>query len=208
VSDYLTDEEQVARLRAWWRDNGTTLVVAVVLVVGGVAGWRWYQSHTEERTLQASDLYAQFQEADGESRDELASRIIEQGSGTAYPAFVLLRQADDAVGDGDAAAAEALLRRAVTLASGRELEDLARLRLARVLFHAERPDDAFSALDEIRGEGYLALAAELKGDIHLARGERKLAHESYTTAMSYVQPDDQRPVLEMKIADTADTSDS
>jgi predicted negative regulator of RcsB-dependent stress response len=208
VSDYLTDEEQVARLRAWWRDNGTSLVVGVVLVVGGVAGWRWYQSHVEERTLQASDLYAQFQEAEGESRDRLASQVIEQGDGTAYPAFVLLRQADAAVDDGDTAAAEALLRRAVALASGRELEDLARLRLARVLFHTERPDEAFSTLGEIRGEGYLALAAELKGDIHLARGERKLAHESYTAAMSYVQPGDQRPVLEMKIADTADTSDS
>jgi predicted negative regulator of RcsB-dependent stress response len=208
VSDYLTDEEQMARLRSWWEKNGTALVVGVVLAVAAVVGWRWYQSHTDEREQHASELFARFQQAEGEPREALAARIIEEGQGTAYPAFVLLQQASDAVTDGDAAAAEPLLRRAMEMASGAVLADLARLRLARVLFDAGRPDDAISELGQIRGTGYLALAAELKGDIHLSRGERDLAHQSYTTAMSHVQSGDQRPVLEMKIADTADTSDT
>jgi predicted negative regulator of RcsB-dependent stress response len=208
VSDYLTDEEQLAQLRNWWQEHGRSLLVGVVLVVAAVVGWRWYQSHTEQRTFGASDLYAEFQNSEGDSRDALARQIIEQSLGTAYPTFVLLRQADAAVAAGDPAAAEPLLRRAIELASGVERADLARLRLARVLLDNQRADEALVVLGEIRGAGYLALAAELKGDIHLARGERKLAHESYTAAMSYVQPGDQRPVLEMKIADTADTSDS
>ena len=60
----------------------------------------------------------------------------------------------------------------------------------------------------MRSSGFRIQVAELKGDIHLARGERALAHESYVAAKSYVQAGDQRPVLEMKIADTADASGS
>lgn len=208
MSDYLTDEEQLARLRAWWERYGTPLTVALVLAVAAVLGWRWYQSNVEERIQRASDLYAEFQQADGEAREELADRILQEGKGTAYPTFVLLEQAEARVAADDAAGAEPLLRQAVEAASGKELADLARLRLARVLFALDRTDEALGVLGQIRGEGYLSLAAELTGDIHLARGDRVLAHQAYTKAMSHVQAGDQRPLLEMKIADTADTSDS
>jgi predicted negative regulator of RcsB-dependent stress response len=108
----------------------------------------------------------------------------------------------------DAGQAESLLRRAVELASGREVADTARLRLARTLFDLDRGDDALATLGAIQGAGFLSLAAELKGDIHLARGERELAHQSYLTAQERLEAGEQRPVLEMKIADTADASDS
>lgn len=207
MSDYLSEEEQLARLRDWWQRNGVALLVGVVLVVAGIVGWRWYQSHVEARTVNASELYARFQEAEGEARDDLARQIVEQGEGTAYPAFVLLSQADAAVAGGDSAAAEPLLRQAIAAASGVELADTARLRLARVLFDLDRADAALTVLGEIRSAGLRALAAELKGDIHLFRDERELAHQSYVVARSFVPADEQRPVLEMKIADTADPSD-
>lgn len=208
MSDYLTDEEQLARLRSWWERYGTPLVVALVLAAAVIVGWRWYQSQQAERIQRASDLYAEFLEADGAARDELADRILAEGDGTAYPAFVLLAQAEARVAANDAVGAEPLLRQAVERASGAELADLARLRLARVLFTLDRGDEALGVLGQIRGEGYLSLAAELTGDIRLARGERALAHQAYTKAMSHVQAGDQRPLLEMKIADTADSSDS
>lgn len=208
MSEYLSEEEQLAQLRSWWQNNGTALVVGVVLIVAGVVGWRWYQNHIEARVLTTSDLYVEFQAAEGEARDALATQIIEQGAGTAYPSFVLLARADAAIAGGEPAAAEPLLVQARDVASGDVLADTARLRLARVLFELDRSDEALAELGRVRSDGYLALAAELKGDIHLARGERTLAHQSYVAAQSHLAADDQRPVLEMKIADTADASDS
>jgi len=208
VSDYLSEEEQLERLRNWWQRNGMLLLIGVVVVVAAVVGWRWFQNNQEQQLLAASDLYAEFQAAEGQPRDELAARILDTGAGTAYPALVLFQQADAAVAEDDAAAAELLLRRALEMASGEELADTARLRLARVLFDLDRGDEALTLLGMVQGGGFLALAAELKGDIHLARGERTLAHQSYLNARERLDSGDQRPVLEMKIADTADASDS
>lgn len=208
MSDYLSEEEQLARLRNWWQQNGLALLIGVVLVVAAIVGWRWYQSAQAERIVTASDLYEEFLAAEPDARQALAEEVTATGDGTAYPAFVLLHQADAAMTDDDAVRAEELLRRAVDLASGGELADTARLRLARVLFDLDRGDDALAALGGIKGTGFLSLAAELKGDVHLARGERELAHQSYLTAQERLEAGEQRPVLEMKIADTADASDS
>jgi len=208
VSDYLSEEEQLERLRNWWQRNGMMLLIGVVVIVAAVVGWRWYQSSQEQQLFAASDLFAEFQAAEGDRRDELAARILETGAGTAYPAFVLFQQADAAIAADDPQAAEPLLRRALDMASGEELAETARLRLARVLFDLDRGDEALTLLGAVRGAGFLALAAELKGDIHLSRDERALAHQSYLNARERLDSGEQRPVLEMKIADTADASDS
>jgi predicted negative regulator of RcsB-dependent stress response len=208
VSDYLSEEEQLSKLREWWNRNGTALVVGFVVVIAGVLGWRWYQSYTAEQLTQAADLYAEFTVASGEARDRLASEIVSGGKGTAYPALVLLAQAQEVATAGDLAAAEGHLAAAVAQATGAPLADLARLRLARVQHGLGRHDDALKTLGEIRSAGYLSVAQELKGDIHLARDERSLAHAAYLAALAEVLAEDQRALLEIKVADTADASGS
>lgn len=208
MSDYLTDEEQMTRLRNWWEQNGAALLVGVVLVVVGVVGWRWYQTSVEERIANGADLYGQWLEAKGEARQRLGELIEEEAAGTAYPTFVLFHQARDAVESGDLSKAEADLQSAVAAAPGQEIADLARLRLARILFELDRGSEALDALRQIRGEGYRALAAELQGDIHLADGDRESAHEAYAAALSQAEDGSQRPLLEVKVADTADADSS
>jgi predicted negative regulator of RcsB-dependent stress response len=208
VSDYLTDDEQLARLRSWWQRNGTALVIGLVLVIGGVVGWRWYQSSSAERLARTADLFAEFGQARGEARAALAADIVASGRRTAYPALALLQLAEEAATSGDLAAASELLRDAIAQASGRPLADLARLRLARVLHALDLDEDAIRTLAEIRATGYVSIAQELKGDIHLTRNERLLAHAAYVAALAEVLAEDQRPLLEIKVADTADASGS
>lgn len=207
MAEYLSEDEEVARLRTLWQRYGVPLLVGGLLAFGGVAGWRWYQGQIAERIAAASDLYLQYLEGDAGARQELAPQILEAGKGTAYPVFVLLHQAGETLDSDDLTGAEALLRQAVDVARGDDLADLARLRLARLLHQQERSDEALAVLQATRGHGFLALAAELQGDIHLSRGERRAAHESYTTAMGYAGAGNARPLLEIKIADTVDAAD-
>ena len=47
VSDYLSDEEQVERLKSWWSENGTFLLASVFVAVLGIAGWNYYGSYQD-----------------------------------------------------------------------------------------------------------------------------------------------------------------
>jgi predicted negative regulator of RcsB-dependent stress response len=49
---------------------------------------------------------------------------------------------------------------------------------------------------------------ELKGDIHMTRGERALAHEAYSAALAEAGEDAQRPLLKLKVSDTADADEA
>ena len=208
MSDYLTDEEQMARLRTWWQRNGAALAVGVVVIVAGVVGWRWYQSFSEERVMKASDLYVEYLAAGGTAQRALADEIVAGGKATAYPALVLMHQAQMDVAAGEFEVAGERLRDAIALASGRPLADLARLRQARLQHQVGRDDEALKTIAEIRAAGYVPVAQELKGDIHLARGERTLAYQAYVSALANVLAEDQQALLEIKVADTADASDS
>lgn len=206
MSDYLTEEEQLARLKSWWDDNGTSTVVGLVLVIVGVVGWRWWGGYHDEQVARASDLYQEFLAAEGTARDMAASTLAAEAGDTAYHALALMHLAQDAAANGDYQAADEHLQAAILAAPGQEIADLARLRLARVQQQGDRSDAALQTLGSIRGEGFRSHVAELKGDIHLARGERLLAHESYTAALTDADDQNSRPVLKMKAADTADAA--
>ena len=208
MSDYLTDEEQIARFKAWWEENGTSLVIVLVLVIGGFMGWRWYDGYRTEQIETASTLYEEFLASDGENRAQLAVSIDELIPDTSYQVFTLLHRAHAASEEADLATTESLLRRAVEAAPDALLADVARLRLARVLQQGDRSDEALAVLGAIRGEGFRSHVAELKGDIHLTRGETVLAHEAYSAALVELSEGEVRPMLEMKAADTASPSDA
>ena len=208
MSDYLTDEEQIARFKTWWDENGLMLVTAIVLSIGGFVGWRWYDGYRTDQIELASTLYQEFLESEGEARVQLASSIDEKIPETSYQVFTLLHRAHAAVEEADMSGAEALLNRAVEAAPDVLLADVARLRLARVLQQGDRSDEALTVLGAIRGEGFRSHVAELKGDIHLTRGETALAHEAYRAALEELSETERRPMLEMKAQDTAGAEDA
>ena len=203
MSDYLSEEEQLERLRGWWRENGTGLLAGLALAVAGLVGWRWYDTSATEARQSASDLYESFLAAEGEGRTALAEQLDESLEGTAYQAFTLLHRAREAVEADGIEAAAAYLQRVIDADAPGSLKDLARIRLARL--HQQGGDGAaaLAVLAGVRGGGYRGLAQELKGDIHVAQGERTLAHEAYRSALDEMGGDRERPVLEIKINDTA-----
>ncbi|MDP6374299.1 MAG: tetratricopeptide repeat protein [Pseudomonadales bacterium] len=206
MSDTLNEEEQIEQLKKWWDENGTSLLVGLVLAVGAVVGWRWYDASQARAVEEASQLYDSFVNAEGEARISLGTQIDERIPATSYQVLSLFYRAREAHDAGDVEATEALLREALAAAPDATLADLARLRLARVVQQLERSDEALTTLFEIRSSGFRTHALELKGDIHMARKERTLAHEAYREAVEALAENENRPVLEMKMHDTADAA--
>ena len=203
MSEYLSEEEQVARMKSWWDENGTSLLVAVVVGIAAVGGWQWYASQSAEENFAAARSYAEFQSAEGAERDSLAASITEQFSGTAYHVFVLFDEARVAVEVGDLAAAETALSAALASADDDLLKDLAKIRLAKVQQGLDRSQQALDTLASIKGAGYRAWALETQGDIHAARGDIAAAHAAYEAAVASLGEGDVRPVLDMKLKNAA-----
>lgn len=203
MADYLSDEEQLERLKNWWAENGRWVVTAMVLALGGFVGWRWYDAARAEAMQVASDAYEAYQAATGDARGELAENLAAEYSDTSYATFSLWYRAKEAVDAGDLDAAVEILRQVAETDTHPLLRDIARLRLARLLREQGDAEAALSVLAAVTSPGFRASALELKGDIHLLQGERELAHEAYLTASESIKEGDQRPVLDMKVADTA-----
>lgn len=203
MSDYLTEEEQLERLKRWWRENGVFLMVGTALVVSGVVGWRWYQASALTGREAASDLYEDYLAAGAEERTALAEQVDAGMPGTSYQAFILLHQANEAVQSGDVEAAIGTLGGIVDADVREPLRDVARIRLARLHQQLGDSEAALAVLAEVRGEGFRWQAQELKGDIHLAGGERVKAHDAYASALREAGDELNLPILEMKANDTA-----
>ena len=61
MSDYLSDEEQVERLKSWWSENGTSLLASLLVAVLGIAGWNYYGSYQEDAGEQSSEVLDNIQ---------------------------------------------------------------------------------------------------------------------------------------------------
>ena len=213
MSDYLTDEEQAERLKRWWEQNGTSLVVGVALAVAAVVGWRTYQGYVQDRADEASDVFAAYVAGRNEVQptgDQLAV-IDTEFEGSGYHVFTLLYRARDEVEAQDWEEALALLERAVELAQDDTLKDVARYRAAKVLYQLDRLDECETVLAEIRSAGLEAHVADLSGDVFVARGDLARARTAYQSGIDAVRRDPANRVpgielMELKLASLVDES--
>lgn len=201
----LEEQEQIAALKAWWRQNGTLVIAALVAVMIGVAavvGWRAYQ---RSQALQASAVYGELQKAAG-TRDvkkvrDLAGTILENYPRTAYASLAALVSAKAHFESGDLKTARAQLEWVIENARDAEIAAIARLRLANVLIDEKAYDEALKLLDTKPAPEFEGRYAETRGDIYALQGKRAEARSAYRAALDKVQPSDSgtRELLRLKV---------
>lgn len=198
MSDYLSDEEQVARLQSWWRTNGVITIVAIVVAIAAVVGWRWYQNQQATAIAAASDLYTAYVEADDGARPGQLTRLLGEHPKSTYAQFALMDQAKRASTSGKFDESIEHYQTVLGNKPDEAIEDLANVRLARLLQQQDKSEAALGALGAVRGSGFRAQVAELKGDILLQQGDRAGAHEAYAAALAASVDGADKPVLKMK----------
>jgi predicted negative regulator of RcsB-dependent stress response len=60
--------------------------------------------------------------------------------------------------------------------------NVARIRLASIQLDEKKYDDALKTLDAVKEEGFVSLAADLRGDVYAAQGKRDEARAAYELA--------------------------
>ena len=202
---YDTEEEQVAAIKKWWKENGMSTIMGAIVGIVLIFSWNFWQSYQKDKANQASNLYAQLLESvakkDNESIQSINDQISEQFGSTAYGSYSALLLAKNKVDQGDLEAAKAILEKLMGSASSIELKNVARIRLIRLL-HAtgenEKGLQLIAEVDQASSEGFTASYNELKGDIYVSLD--RLA-EARTAYQSVLREGMQSPLLQLKLDD-------
>ncbi len=186
VDEYLSEREQAEQLGQWLRANWIWLVAGVALALGGYYGSRWWESRQAGRSLAAeARLSAMLDALARNQREEalkIAGELTGDHAGTPYAEQATLVQARLDVEAGDLAAASARLAQVMDSSRDPELSLVARLRLARVQLAQGAHDAALATLDAAGTPAVDARIAELRGDVLLAKGDRRGALAAYRAA--------------------------
>lgn len=181
----IEEEQEINQLKDWWKENGKTIIVAFILGVGGMFGWRYWQAHQAEKIAQASAQYDALiysAQQDEQAKKANIEQFVQDNSKTAYAVFALLDEAKKATEKQDFAAAEANLNQALTQSQDEVLTSIVALRLSAVQFQLGQLDNALTTLNQVKGESFNARKAILTGDIQVAKGDKVAAKNSFEQA--------------------------
>lgn len=202
------DEAQVEQLRRWWRENWMALAGGLVLGLAGIFGWEQWQKSRTAKAEQASQIYEDMKKMPADKAVQagaLAENLIREFPGTPYAAQAALLMASRAVEGNDLDQARQKLEWVVTHADDPGMKKVAKLRLARVLWQQQKPDEALAQLDVPDDDPFASLCQELRGDIQLAKGDRAAARAAYEKALQLGPAAPSRDGLQRKIDDLAGT---
>jgi predicted negative regulator of RcsB-dependent stress response len=200
----LNEQEQWERVKEWVRANGLWVVAGVILGAGGLAGYRWFEARKVTQAETAAARYDELLDA-VERKDNtrvlsLAEEISRDYGGTPYADFASLSAARAHVESNELDKAAASLTSAMQNTKDKEIELIARLRLARVQAAQSKFDEAMGTLTVTDMGEFAPRFADVRGDVLYAKGDKAAALKEYLAARSAEDNDTiDREQLDLKI---------
>ena len=175
MNGMLSDDEQVERLKAWWKANGNSIIAGVVIGLGGFFAWQWWGSYQDKLAGEGAEAYETFAQVafanDVKKTDDALAQLQSEYGGTSYYQFAAMELARQQVNAGSLQAAEKTLGSLLKQSDDSALKPLLETRLARLLVAQQRLDEAGKLLDSINSDAYAAETAAIRGEIAYQRGD-------------------------------------
>jgi len=202
LATYGSDEEQLEALQNWWKENGSSLLTGVVIVLVVFFGNRYWQGSVQANAEAASALYDGIMErmtvnVNAEINDEDLAAIEENydelrnsfpDSIYARYGAMMLASAYVSKANYDQAAAElnwVMENQELGFMQSAEPELflITRLKLARVRLAQEQPQAALDLLSVVDPGVLAAGFAEVQGDAYTQLGQLEQARAAYQRAI-------------------------
>ena len=188
MNEYETEDQQVEAVKKWFKENGSSLVVGVLVGASALFGWRYYNDHLHVHALQASNIYMQLMQSTildkvDDTTLEINNRLINEYSDTPYASLSSLALAKVEYEKGNHDAAIAQLELAVKNATDEILKHTANLRLASIHIEQKQFDQAATLLKLPHDPAFAAKYEEMRGDMYVAKGARDEARAAYDKAI-------------------------
>ena len=213
VDEFSTEDEQVEAIKKWWKENGTSLIIGVVLGLSALFGWRYWTDYNENQMAAASDAYMRLSGMIEQKNMEAATAQNQAIRGeypqSSYTSLASLALAKYAVEENMLEQAAELLSWAADHSTVAGMNHISRLRLAQVMLQQDKPQEVLNQLDVPDMGAFQARYEELRGDAYVKLGNRQKAWQAYQTSLLMLAPGSRaRVLLEMKANDLGDASQS
>jgi predicted negative regulator of RcsB-dependent stress response len=204
VEIYETEEEQLDAVKRWWKENGLSTIIGLVLGVAVILGWNYWQSYKKSQSEAASAIYSQLIQAieadKKDSAEKLAERIQEQYPKTEYAAYSALLLAKLKVQQSDVAKAKEILKN-IAAGSNKELSNIAKIRLVRLMLASGEYEQGLQLINDVdpaTSSSFSGNYDELVGDLYVALDRLDQARSAYQKALENGY---KSPLLQFKIDD-------
>lgn len=196
----LQEQEQIAELKAWWKDWGRHLAVGAAVILVGYAAWQGWQSWQKNRAEHAATVFSRIEASAGDVAKLKAAvaELKKDFAASPYATRAALLAARDAFEKGDLAGAKAELNWVLTHAAEPLARDLAHQRLASVLADEKKYDEALKQVERPEIEEMDAIFAETRGDVLTLKGDVAKARDAYKAALAK-QEKGAQSMVEMKL---------
>jgi predicted negative regulator of RcsB-dependent stress response len=206
VEDYLSEKERWEWVRAQVRENAPAVIAAVIVVLGALAGWRWWQDRQDAARVAASGRYMSMVEAiehgDHAQAMLLLGELERDSAGSPYADQAKMLAARVYMDGGELDKAATELSTVVAQSKDLDLASVARLRLARVQVAQGKADAALATLGASDTTAFAGRSHEIRGDAYFAKGNNAEALAQYRAAKA-ADAAMSNPLLDLKIADLA-----
>ncbi len=198
----LEEQEQIATLKAWWKQYGNLTSWVLIVAMGSYSAWTAWNYYQRNQSLQASQLYDELQNAvqakDNTKVQRAAGDMQSRFGGTAYAPMSALAAAKSAYEAKDLKAAKTQLQW-VAEHGADEYKAVAKLRLAGVLLDEQAYDEALKALSGELPAQFAGAVADRKGDILVAQNKLVEARAAYQAALAAIDKKNPgRRLIELK----------
>ena len=200
----LEEQEQLDQLKHFWKQYGNPITWLLIVVLGAVAGWNFYQYWQRSQAAQAAVMFdelgrsatsgdiAKLERIFGDMKDRFGSTVYAQQAG------LLTAKQHYAVKNIDAASSA--LKWVADQSTDAGYQAIAKLRLADILVEKKFTDDALKALSGSFPISFEALVADRKGDVLVIQGKSKEAVAQYQKAFdSFGDQTEYRRLVEIKL---------
>ena len=188
ADDIIDAHEQSEQARKWLQQNGSSIVVGVLLGLAVLLGWqRWQQSgadHRAEALVKFEELQAAADKDDAELAGKHLDDLRTNYADTPHAALAALEQAEILVKAGKLDEAEPLVRFAVDKGVPETVQGVAQVRLARLLIARGEPQKALEVVKSIKIEGFTSQVESRRGDALVALGKRDDARIAFDAALA------------------------
>lgn len=211
MSVYMTEEEQLDAIRRWWAKYGNVITVLVSLIMLSFAGYKYFNWHQEKVTEQASVVYENMMSAYSQhnikSVRAYANELTSKYNHSIYADAAQMILAKLYIDKNKLAQARSQLQSVAHQGKMPALQQIATIRLARILASEHSYQQALNELDSVKDIMYTSVIHELKGDIYSALKNYKEAMNFYHLAIDDIKSNglNNNLFLEMKANELANT---